>query len=200
MSRTTNTTAWSRSVRRSMRLRPAPHCRTRVPELLAEGHARRIISSIGSRTRTAIGLRVWCFPRRRTSFAIQVDLMAEHAVINPFDFFVEPSAEDFPFVYSEDAATELRCLISIPVPPGPRLEAIASLRLPARAEQNDRLPCRAQCALHQAIRYVIRMEPGVQTPEETLSLRLAAPAATAPGCWCSCCAAWASRRVSSPAI
>jgi hypothetical protein len=42
------------------------------------------------------------------------------------------------------------------------------------------------------------MEPGVQTPEETLTKR-PAPAATRPGCWCRSCAIWAWRRVSCPA-
>ena len=52
--------------------------------------------------------------------------------------------------------------------------------------------------LSRDIRYLIRMEPGVQTPELTLRKR-PARAATPPGCWCSCCATWAWRRASSPA-
>ena len=48
-----------------VRLRPAPHCRTPHPDLLAEGRARQSTSSTGSRTRRATTWRASCSPSRR---------------------------------------------------------------------------------------------------------------------------------------
>ena len=42
--------------------------------------------------------------------------------------------------------------------------------------------------LQQMIRYVIRMEPGVQTPEADARHRLRLLPRHAPGCWCRSCA------------
>ena len=47
------------------------------------------------------------FPDKTTSFRIEVDLVAEMSVLNPFDFFLEPSAENFPFDYDPALAHEL---------------------------------------------------------------------------------------------
>ena len=38
------------------------------------------------------------FPERTKEFRVTVNLVAEMAVHNPFDFFLEPEAEQFPFV------------------------------------------------------------------------------------------------------
>ena len=39
------------------------------------------------------------FPEKTRELRIEVDLVAEMAVLNPFDFFLEPYAETFPFGY-----------------------------------------------------------------------------------------------------
>ena len=96
-----------------------------------------------------------------------MDLVAEMAVFNPFDFFLEPEAEQYPFVYEPRIAKELEPYLELE-PVGPLLGVwLATLdRGPVPTvdflvELNRRL--------HQDMAYVIRMEPGVQTCEETLS-------------------------------
>ena len=91
------------------------------------------------------------------------------AVINPFDFFLEPEAEQFPFSYDETLESELSPFRQL-AEPGPLLELFLQTvrRDPTRTidflvELNQRV--------QRQVKYVIRMEPGVQTPEETLGKR-----------------------------
>ncbi len=72
-----------------VRLRPAPHSRTPILSYSLKRRARRRISSTGSKTRSATIWRGWSFPEKTREFAVTVDLVADMAVINPFDFFVD---------------------------------------------------------------------------------------------------------------
>ncbi|MEI8619316.1 hypothetical protein P4S63_26195 [Pseudoalteromonas sp. B193] len=47
------------------------------------------------------------FNKPTTEFSFTVDLVAELTVINPFDFFLEDYAENFPFVYDAISKSEL---------------------------------------------------------------------------------------------
>ena len=78
--------------RRSSGCGRRPHCRTPDPQLLAE-HEPKHISSTGSRTRSAIICARVVLPEKTDRFAVTVDLVADMAVINPFDFFVDESAK-----------------------------------------------------------------------------------------------------------
>ncbi|MCK7502290.1 MAG: hypothetical protein MZW92_79760 [Comamonadaceae bacterium] len=116
------------------------------------------------------------------------------AVINPFDFFLEPQAEKFPFTYED-----VRNCAELGALPGEAAGATPLLRtsiwLPvARKSRASRRAASiswwsSTASLQEHVRYLIRLEPGVQTPEETLQLRHPAPAATRPGCWCQLLAA-----------
>ena len=77
------------------------------PQLLDARGADRRTSSTGSRIRSRITWRGWSFPKVTTFFRVEVDLVAEMAVMNPFDFFLEPSAEKYPFAYEPELRVEL---------------------------------------------------------------------------------------------
>ena len=151
-----------------VRLRPAPHCRTPI-------------LSYSMRVEPANHFVNWqqdpfanyqarlAFPEPTREFRVSIDLVAEMAVYNPFDFFLEPGAEQFPFAYTPELAAEL----------APYLACVAATpRFAAFVESIDRTPrgtvdflVDINQRLQGEIRYLIRMEPGVQTPEETLTNR-----------------------------
>ena len=151
-----------------VRLRPAPHCRTPVLSYsLRVEPANHFIN--WQQDPFANYLARLVFPEKTTEFTVTVDLVAEMAVYNPFDFFLTPEAEEFPFTYDDALAAELAPYL-VKREMAPHFAAfVASIdRTPRRTidflvELNQRL--------QQDIRYLIRMEPGVQTPEETLKLR-----------------------------
>ena len=149
-----------------VRLRPAPHCRTRVT-----GYSLRVTPEQHfvnwQQDPHGNWLARFVFPEKTTEFSVTVDLLADIEVINPFDFFVEPYADKLPFAYPEDLRYELApCLVTCP--PGPRLKAfLASIDRTPRNTVDFLVDLNMR--LQREIRYLIRLEPGVQTPEETLA-------------------------------
>jgi uncharacterized protein (DUF2126 family) len=148
-----------------VRLRPAPHCRTRVPSYsLTVTPAQHFVN--WQQDPHGNWLARFVFPEKTQEFSVTVDLIADMEVINPFDFFVEPYAERWPFSFPPEMREDLAAFVE-PEPAGPHLTDL--LRSIPRAERNtvDFLVDLNQ-RLRGMIRYLIRMEPGVQTPEETL--------------------------------
>ena len=148
-----------------VRLRPAPHSRTRILSYsLRVEPATHFIN--WQQDPQANYLARLVFPDKTTSFRIEVDLVAEMAVLNPFDFFLEPAAEQFPFTYTAAMATELApYLVKLPSTP---MFAEYLAEIPrAKRNTNDFLVELNQ-RVQRDIGYLIRMEPGVQTPEQTL--------------------------------
>jgi uncharacterized protein (DUF2126 family)/transglutaminase-like putative cysteine protease len=107
------------------------------------------------------------FPQKTDRLLVEVDLVAEMVVINPFDFFLEPSAEHYPFGYEPRLAKELAPYLEIKED-GPKLRAWLAGVDRTRKETNDFL-VDLNRQLQRDINYNIRMEPGVQTCEETLT-------------------------------
>jgi transglutaminase-like putative cysteine protease len=181
-----------------VRLRPCPHSRTRVLsyslKVAPEPH---FINWQQDPQGNYLARLV--FPEKTREFRVEVDLVAEMAVINPFDFFLEPHAEKLSVFLCRGRA---RARAGSPIwrvrPVGRCLmRYVAKVpREPVRSV--DFLVALNQCSLQKDIGYTIRMEPGVQTPEETLH-NGPARAAIRPGCWCRCCAIWVWRRGSCPA-
>src|SRR5262245_11278872 len=88
-------------------------------------------------------------------------------VINPFDFFVEAYANSFPFQYPDGLKTELAPYLETSAP-GPLFAAYLA-EIPREADSTVDFLVDLNARLQKKIRYIIRMEPGVQTPEETLA-------------------------------
>src|SRR5262249_34869809 len=100
---------------------------------------------------------------------IDVDLVAEMTIINPFDFFLEDYAQKVPFGYDSILARELVPYLAAE-PAGPRLQRLIAASRQSGVRTIDFL-VDVNRHLQQAIRYLIRMEPGIQTCEETLTLQ-----------------------------
>ena len=109
------------------------------------------------------------FPEKATELRIEVDLTADIAVINPFDFFVEPYAERLPFAYPDELRTELAPYLETE-PAGPHLARFLE-GLPPEAPNTVSFLVELNARVQRAVRYGIRMEPGVQSPDETLETR-----------------------------
>lgn len=150
-----------------VRLRPAPHTRTRVPS-----YALKVTppDHFVNWQQDPHGnwLARFVFPNKATELKIEIDLTADIAVANPFDFFVEDFAETLPFAYPEELRAELAPYLETE-PVGPHLAAFMA-SLPPRAENTVQFIVDLNARLQGDVRYVIRMEPGVQDPEETLAL------------------------------
>ncbi|WP_102960184.1 DUF2126 domain-containing protein [Mangrovicella endophytica] len=148
-----------------IRLRPAPHSRTRVPsyslKVTPENH-------FINWQQDPFGnyLARFVFPEKATEFRIEVDLLADMTVYNPFDFFIEEGAETWPLNYDEVLKSDLKAYLG-PEAAGPRLQTFLAELDRSETGTTDFL-VGLNRKLSQDITYLIRMEPGVQTPEETL--------------------------------
>ena len=151
----------------TIRLRPAPHCRTKVLAYSLKVTPPEHFVNWQQDPHGNWQAR-FVFPEKVTEFKVEVDLTAELAVVNPFDFFIEPYAEQFPFAYEPELKAQLAPYIETEAP-GPRLSAYLA-GLPKDPIHIVTFLVDLNTALQKAIRYVIRMEPGVQSPEETLEL------------------------------
>lgn len=110
------------------------------------------------------------FQAPAVAFEVTVDLVVDMTVINPFDFFVEPWAEHYPFAYPDEMKAELAPFLETSPPDKHFKHWLESLRqeLPKTLTINDFL-VQVNQTVQRSVSYLIRMEPGVQTPEETLA-------------------------------
>ena len=169
-----------------IRLRPAPHCRTPILSYSLNIEPKLHFINWQQDPFANYCARV-VLPEKTDRFVVTVDLVADMAVINPFDFFVEEGSTDWPFAY--DARTEERAA------------ARTSSRCRRhRCSRNSSPPSRRRrkspstssptsiASVRNEVSYCVRLEPGIQTPEETLDqsvrlvprFRLAAGAGAAP--------------------
>ncbi len=151
----------------TIRLRPAPHTRTPILSYsLKVTPSNHFVN--WQQDPQGNWLARFVFPEKATELKIEVDFTAQMTVINPFDFFVEPYADSFPFAYTDDLKTELAPYLATErVRAAVRRLSGSRFRSEAPSTVNFLVDLNAQ--LQKKIRYIIRMEPGIQTPEQTLA-------------------------------
>ena len=148
-----------------VRLRPAPHCRTRILAYsLRVEPAEHFIN--WQQDPEANYLARLTFPEKTRELRITVDLVAEMSVLNPFDFFLEPYAQQYPFEYEPGEQRELAPYLAR-LPATRHFAGYLESILRRHKSVVDFL-VDLNMRLSRDVRYLIRMQPGVQTPEETL--------------------------------
>jgi uncharacterized protein (DUF2126 family)/transglutaminase-like putative cysteine protease len=150
-----------------VRLRPAPHNRTPIHSYSLRIEPEEHFLNWQQDPHGNYLARI-VVPEKTKVFSVEVSLVADLEAYNPFDFFLEPHAEKTPFKYSKSDLENLAPYL---------VEGDLTPRLSKFIDKVDRSPKRTVDFLvelnrqvHEAVEYVIRMEPGVQTPEETLKL------------------------------
>ena len=157
-----------------VRLRPAPHARTPVTAYsLRVSPAEHFLNWQQDPYGNYLARLV--FPERTTELDVTVDLIADLTVVNPFDFFLEEYAERFPFGYDEALRADLAPYLGHG--PEPDVAAVKGWLTDHHPGSDDGLrTVDFLVGLNQRlaadVAYTVRMEPGVQSPAETLDLAL----------------------------
>ena len=149
-----------------VRLRPASHCRTPILayslKVTPEDH-------FLNWQQDPYGNHIarFVFPTPATELKVRVDLLADMTVINPFDFFLDDEVKQYPFAYSSIQSKELAPYLDA----APASAPLASLIRELKREKVGTVDYLVEInsMLRQRVNYLIRMEPGVQSPEETLT-------------------------------
>ena len=132
-----------------VRLRPAPHCRTRILSYsLSVDPAEHFVNWQQDPQSNFVARLV--FPKRARELRIEVDLVAEMAVLNPFDFFLEPAAEQYPVRVRGRACSATSRPTWSTLPATPRFDGVSSPAIPREARPTRRFPGRAEPAPRRA--------------------------------------------------
>ena len=187
-----------------VRLRPAPHARTKIESYsLTVEPAGHFLNWQQDPFGNFMARLV--FPEKSDRLSITVGLVADMAVLNPFDFFIEEYAETYGFAYPPDLAADLEPYLK-PVDE----DAADGSAGPLVREWLTRFDAAARHARSSTSwsRSTVRSTATSATrcgwsrgcrPRTTRCAARSAPAGTAPGCWCRCCVSWAWPPASSPA-
>lgn len=150
----------------TVRLRPAPHCRTPVESYSLTVEPSPHFVNWQQDAHSNQLARV-VFPEPATSLTFTVALVADMTVINPFDFFLEEYAERFGFAYPAELGADLEPYLRR-VEHGAPLQALLA-RIPRSDAPIVSFLVDVNRAVRDVVDYSVRMEPGVQTPDETLT-------------------------------
>ncbi len=151
-----------------IRLRPAPHCRTPILSYSLKVQPEEHFLNWQQDPHANYSARC-VFPKPSKQLRVEVDLICDMTVINPFDFFVEDSAQEFPFAYEGELAHDLIPYLE-KLPPTPLFTKFVK-SLDVHRQHITGLLVSLNQAVQREVSYLIRLEPGVQTPEETLTNR-----------------------------
>ncbi|QDU66136.1 DUF2126 domain-containing protein [Engelhardtia mirabilis] len=161
---------YDRSIRlgpQVVRLRPAPHCRTPILSYSLRAEPAKHFINWQQDPQSNYQARL-VFPDKTRHLELEVDLVAELEVVNPFDFFLEPAAETYPIEYDEGLAQQLVPYLKSG-PQGERFERYLAKFDRAEVKTIDFIVGFNQ-QVNADLSYVLRYEQNLQTPEETLEL------------------------------
>ncbi|RXJ84980.1 transglutaminase family protein [Arcobacter cloacae] len=152
-----------------IRLRPAPHSRTPIEayslKIKPDGHFLNWQQDpFGNYLARLV------FPEKTKEFCVDVEIIADMITINPFDFFVEDSAKDFPFEYKKDLKKELKPYLKIEEKNKILKDFINSIDKKPKPIIDFLVEINQQ--INQYLNYTVRLEPGVQTCKTTLEKKL----------------------------
>jgi len=150
----------------TIRLRPAPHARTPILSYSLTIAPQPHFVNWQQDPQGNFLARV-VFPERVTQFDVTVDLVADMATINPFDFFLEPEAENWPFAYDPVLEQELAPFRRLD-PVGPLLRGLLD-EVPRGTRRTVDMLWDLNRRVMERVGYIVRMEPGVWDPEQTLA-------------------------------
>lgn len=151
-----------------LRLRPAPHSRTHIHayslKVTPDDHFINWQQDPFGNYQARL-----VFPEKTRKLEFEVEVIADMTVINPFDFFIEEYAEHFPFNYTKHLKEELAPYLNVAEESEALDKYVAGISREKAAIVNFLVDINSKLA--NEIQYGIRLEPGVQTCEETLSLK-----------------------------
>jgi len=150
----------------TIRLRPAPQARTAILSYALTIEPKPHFINWQQDPQGNHLARV-VFPEKVDHFDVTVDLVADMVTVNPFDFFLEPEAEEFPFAYDHILDQELAPFRRLE-PAEPLLAAFLAA-IPRTPRRTVDMLVELNTRVLNRVAYIVRMEPGVLTPEETLS-------------------------------
>ena len=150
-----------------VRLRPAPHCRTPILSYSLNIKPKNyFLNWQQDPFSNYLGRLV--FQEKTRELLVEVDLVAEMIIINPFDFFLEPSAEIYPFTYDPEVQNELAPYL-ITTEKGQLLQKFLTL-IDLTPKKTIDFLVELNQLLSNRISYLIRMEQNIQKCEDTLRL------------------------------
>ncbi|MDF1827738.1 MAG: transglutaminase family protein [Legionellaceae bacterium] len=151
-----------------IRLRPAPHTQARIQSYSLRVQPKKHFINWQQDAFSNYQARI-VVPEPCTEFLVDVDLVFELKIFNPFDFFIEKQAEQFPFSYEPELKQSLLPYLEIKEQGSYLEKFIATVN--TKAQNTLDFLVAINSLVHQHLSYNIRMDHGIQTCEETLSLK-----------------------------